>query len=58
MCEAELMYDKLEAERPRVLNDKALALLRDLAHDKDKARAFFVRSGTHDKNGNLKPQYR
>lgn len=56
-CEAELVYQKLEAERPRVLDDKALAYLRELACDKDKALAFFVEAGTHDKNGNLKPQY-
>ena len=57
MCEAELVYEKLEAERPRVLNDEALALLSDLARDKEKALAFFVSAGTHDKNGKLKPQY-
>ena len=58
MCEAEMVYKKLEAERPRVLNNEALALLNDLANDKEKALAFFVRAGTHDKNGKLKPQYR
>ena len=57
MYEAELLYKKLEAERPRVLNEKAIALLSELARDKDKALAFFVSAGTHDKNGNLKSQY-
>ena len=37
MCEAEMVYKKLEAERPRVLNKEALALLNDLANDKEKA---------------------
>ena len=57
MCEAEMVYKKIEAERPRVLNNEALALLNELANDKEKALAFFVRAGTHDENGKLKPQY-
>ena len=58
MCEAEELLRKLEAQRPKVLSEKAIARLNELAKDKDKALGFLVRAGTHDKDGNLMPQYK
>ena len=58
MCEAEELLRRLEAQRPKVLSEKAIARLNELAKDKDKALDFLVRAGTHDKDGNLMPQYK
>lgn len=58
MTDAERFLEFLERERPKVLNEKALAIAREIAKSPAKSRKFLQKIGTHDKNGRLTKHYR
>ena len=58
MTKVEQFKRFLERERPKVLDEKARAIAKEIAKSPAKSRKFLQEIGSHDKNGKLTARYR